>query len=175
MADIIFSLVRNMDFKAPLERVTIDAGTAPAVSPEDALIAIVIVESTRAGGMADARLVAIAAATIPTGRAKPRRLSWPLSRSRARDKRELTVPTGRPNRRAASSCVSPWMSQSTIVVRYRSGNRSISSWSASISSLPAKLGWWQAGLSASLAPDIAASVSRRLRLAFLSLSFPAVL
>jgi len=54
MADIVFSFVRNMDFETPSERAAIDAGTAPAVSPTDMVIATLIVESTSAAGMSDA-------------------------------------------------------------------------------------------------------------------------
>ena len=80
-----------------------DAGTAPAFSPAATVIAILIVEPTSAAGMTDALVVPMAVAIAPAGRARPRRLCRPRSRSLARDNRELIVPTGCPKERAGDN------------------------------------------------------------------------
>ncbi len=95
MAAIIRNFVNNMDLKTPWERIAIEAGIDPAVNPTDTVIAIPVVELASAAGTADALVVPMAVANTPAGRARPRRINRPRSRSFARDNRALIVPTGR--------------------------------------------------------------------------------
>ena len=86
------------------------------------------VASTSAGRTAAVAPRARASPSAAVAGTTPRRASRARSRSRPRATRLLTVPTGQPRCRAASSSVSPSRSHSTTAWPYRAGSRATSSW-----------------------------------------------
>ena len=110
---------RNMALSTACVRTTVAAETTPAgVLPFATSNVNLTVDVTRESGTADLASSAASATVTPaTDCARPRRMKRPRSRLRPRAWRLLTVPTGKPNCRAASSWVRPSRSQRTTAVR----------------------------------------------------------
>ena len=101
---VIRNLLRNMVLSTPLTSVCTDAETSPAVIQSDK--ARTALRTCPRGTAARATSTA-SVAPSPAEGARPSRISRSRSRSRPRKRQLLTVPTGRPIRRAASSQVKP--------------------------------------------------------------------
>jgi hypothetical protein len=81
--------------------------TATPAAGRQAAATVIRASPAGTGGAAHDTSVDIPAAISPAGRATPRRISRCLKIPRARQRRALTVPTGRLSRRATASQVCP--------------------------------------------------------------------
>ena len=128
-APATFNFERNMARTAPWAMATAAAEAKAPDRPDDAKVtqARIVASQSFSGTLAVAESARRADPIRAAVGANPRRERRSRSFPRARESRLLTVPSGQPRRRDASSIEHPSRSQSTTTDRAASGNRPSSS------------------------------------------------